>query len=294
MEKSAYTFTNPFIAGQNLIIPSSLKFLARREFKRITNEPSNSNISYKKGESSLESFLTRQTTNTITGQMPSYALCGEISAQPFWEAADSPLLEVLENTFKKNAEDIYNEYQLAVTKQNGHLTQNIKTGERFLKQGSWENFALGSLGRYSKLAKELFPITVGLLQHYGKRIVSAEFIVMEEDTLLPPHTDATNIYLAAHLGLKVADNCGIQVKNKVRELHQGDWLCFDQSFVHSAWNKGESQRVNLLITFFHPEINDDEIELLLKFITQLKRKVILFSPIIILEYAFLKLKSLIT
>lgn len=301
--KTHYTFDAPFIGGKNILIPSSLKYLARRCFKQfskqhlaLTINSSEGAVNFEKAESLLESWLTRETRNLETGQQPTHALCRFLSPKPFWEATDSTLLANIENLLTQNTQIIAQEFMDVVeandngSKKNS-LIKNINTGEGFLEKDTWRNVQLGSLGAYSVQMKKLFPKTIALLEPLGKRIFSAEFIVMEADTTLPPHTDATNAYLVAHLGLIVPDNCGLQVKDKVRDFRQGDMIFFDQSFVHSAWNKGESRRVNLLLTVFHPEISDREAELLVEFVNVMQKRALLFSPIIIIEYLFLKLVS---
>lgn len=301
--KARYTFSNPYIGGKNIVIPNSLKYLARRCFKQfskqhlvLTNNASEGVINFEKAESLLESWLTRETRNIETGQQPTHALCRFLSPKPFWEATDSSLLADIENLLTQNTQSIAQEFIDVVeagdagSKKNS-LIKNINTGEGFLEKDAWRNVQLGSLGTYSAHIKKLFPKTISLLEPLGKRIFSAEFIVMEADTTLPPHTDATNAYLVAHLGLIVPDNCGLQVKDKVRDFRQGDMVFFDQSFVHSAWNKGDSRRVNLLLTIFHPEISDREAELLVEFVNVMQKRALLFSPIILTEYLFLKLVS---
>ena len=114
---------------------------------------------------------------------------------------------------------------------------------------------------------------------------------MEPDTVLPPHTDTTNAYLVCHLGILVEDNCGIQVDRQIREFHEGDIIFFDQSYPHSAWNKGSTSRTNLFITFYHPEITKEERELIQLFIQKTKFQVLMFLPFLLFEYGFMKLFS---
>jgi aspartate beta-hydroxylase len=289
--KQSYTFDNPFIGGKNILIPRSLKWLASFSFKRFAKKHAQENVDFGKAESLLTSLLSRNTQNTETQQQPTHALCASLLAQPFWEAKDDPLLANIQETLETNCAQIANEYRQALISESDTLAQTINTGKGFLEENSWLNVRLGTLSNYSERTQKLFPHTVSVLAPLGKRVFSAEFIIMEADTCLPPHTDATNAYLVCHLGLQVPDNCGLQVKDKIREFHQGDVIFFDQSFIHSAWNKGETTRVNLLLTIFHPEINDAETELILKFIKSLQIKALLFSPIILTEYMCLKTLS---
>lgn len=301
-----YTFDKPFVGGKDILIPKSLGYLARLSFKHFKAKKLNlateanktqSIHSFEKAESLLESWLSRETRNEQTQQQPTHALCAFLTPKPIWEAEDSPLLAHIQSLLRENTALIANEFSQALESAEAsahqkNLIKNINTGKGFLEKDTWRNVQLGSLGNYSTKIKTLFPNTIALLEPLGQRIFSAEFIVMEADTKLPPHTDATNAYLVAHLGLIVPDNCGLQVKDKLCDFHQGEVIFFDQSFVHSAWNKGESRRVNLLLTIFHPELNDTEVRLLIDFISFLQKRAFIFSPIILSEYAVLKFFAL--
>jgi hypothetical protein len=288
--KTNYSFENPFIGGKSLLFPSSLKWLARRTLLQLKENNNNASVDFGKAEGLLESLLTRQTENPVTQQRPTHALCPGLTARPVWESKDHPLLLLFEKKLAGNVDIFKQEYVQA--NQQGHYARTINTGKGYLPENSWQNIRLGNFGNYPKNIRALFPQTISLLESFGKRIFSAEFIIMEVDTSLPPHTDATNAYLVCHLGLDVPENCGVQVKDCLIDFHQGDLIFFDQSFVHSAWNKGERSRVNLLLTFFHPDISDQEVELLYNYIQVLQKKALVFSPVILTEYLFLKLFKL--
>lgn len=288
--KAQHTFDNPFIGAKNLLLPYSVKWLARLTLKQFKTDHINDAVDFSKAEGLLESLLTRNTENSETKQRPTHALCPNLTARPFWESADHPLLNQLSATLKSHSDVIHQEYQQA--NKNGSHAKVIGTGKAYLEGDSWLNMRLGNFGNYFPETKKLFPETTKLLGAFGRRIFSAEFIIMEPDTSLPPHTDATNACLVCHLGLDVPDNCGVQVKDKIIDFHQGDIIFFDQSFAHSAWNKGERTRVNLLLTFFHPEISDRECDLLFEFIQKLQKRCLYFLPVIGMEYLFLKLFTL--
>jgi hypothetical protein len=288
--KTQYTFESPFIGGKNLLIPNTVKWLARFTLAQFKKDPGNDAIDFAKAEALLDSLFTRKTENPETRQRPTHALCPNLRAKPFWESEDDILLKRLNDALNNHFEIIKKEYEDA--NKNGSQAKVIGTGKAYLEADSWLNIRLGNLGNYFPKAIELFPETCKLLQTFGRRIFSAEFIIMEPDTTLPPHTDATNAYLVCHLGLDVPDNCGLQVKDHLIDFHERDVIFFDQSFVHSAWNKGERTRVNLLLTFFHPEISDDECELIFKFIQKLQTRCLFFLPVILIEYLLLKLLRL--
>jgi hypothetical protein len=61
------------------------------------------------------------------------------------------------------------------------------------------------------------------------------------------------------LGLQVPEGqCWIKVGNETREWRNGKMLVFDTSFYHSTANDADSDRVVLLIRFWHPELSKTE------------------------------------
>ncbi len=291
-EVDQYTFDNPYNGGANIFIPSILKWRANavmQKLKKQYDKPG-SNIDFEKAEGFLNSFLNRDTKNEATGQRPAFAYCPKLTARPFWKPEDDPLIKQIHDALKQNESIIREEYVNTIKEKNIQALE-IDSGKYFLEPNAWRNIHIEDLVGTNKQAQQDFPLTLQALSSFKERIFSAEFIVMEPDTTLPPHTDATNAYLVCHLGLQVEDNCGVQVDRQICEFHEGDIIFFDQSYPHSAWNKGSTSRSNLLITFFHPEITKEERELIQLFIQKLKAQVLLFSPLLLVEYGLMKLFS---
>lgn len=290
VDTQKFTFENPYNGGAGILVPSILKWRAKVVLKRLKKSTlESSQVDFEKAEGLLNSFLTRETRNNETGQRPAFAYCPKLTAKPFWEKEDAALLGKISALLSENFLEIKDEYNQGLR---SNLTPlEIDSGKDFLEKNSWKNINLGGLGEFNEQAIKNYPKTVSVLNEFKESIFSSEFIVMEPDTVLPPHTDATNAYLVCHMGLDVGDNCGLRVHRETRDFHEKDIIFFDQSFVHSAWNKGSKTRVNLLITFFHPEINQQEQQLIQVFVEKIKRQCIIFLPLLLVEYAFLKLFS---
>jgi len=291
-EAKQYTFDNPYDGGANILVPRTLKWRSKVVINQLKGkyDKTGSNINFEKAEGFLNSFLNRDTRNIRTGQRPAFAYCPKLTSRPFWIAEDDQLIKLIQDALKENESAIREEYLNCVMEKKVQAGE-IRTGKYLLKPDSWRNIPLGGINGFSKQAQKDFPKTLQAIDGFKEKIFSVEFIVMEPDTVLPPHTDATNAYLACHLGLQVGSSCGIQVDSQICEFHQGDIIFFDQSYPHSAWNKGSSSRSNLLVTFFHPEISREEIELIQLFIQKIKFQCLLFSPLLLVEYGFLKLFS---
>lgn len=290
-DKTQYSFENPFNGGENLLIPRLIKWQAKSTLNKLQRQYSSNaqtNVDFEKAHGLLDSFLSRETANTLTGQNPAYAYCPKLKAKPFWGKGDSPMLTLVDKQLREHFEIIQKEYRDAA----GEVqAKSIATGRRFLDEGQWKNIALGSLGNFTEQAKTIYPKTIAALEPFKDRIFSAEFIVMAPDTALPPHTDATNTYIVCHLGLGTHENCGVQVDKEIREVYEGDVIFFDQSYPHSAWNKGSKPRVNLLITLFHPDMTNEENKMIQQFVARLRLRCLFLSPLILIEYALLRLKQ---
>lgn len=86
--------------------------------------------------------------------------------------------------------------------------------------------------------------------------------ILEPHSLINLHTGGCNMILTCHLPLVVPPACGLQVGLEQRLLEDGQLLVFDDSFLHRAWNKSASRRINLLWEVWHPELSDIEIRAL--------------------------------
>ena len=52
----------------------------------------------------------------------------------------------------------------------------------------------------------------------------------------------------------------MRVGDEIRYLQQDKAIIFDDSFNHEAWYDGEHTRINLILDFWHPELQDDEVK----------------------------------
>ena len=64
---------------------------------------------------------------------------------------------------------------------------------------------------------------------------------------------AATIRFRCHLGLVVNDHCALRVGNETRSWQAGRTLVFCDAEEHEAWNRGDTERVVLLLDFRNPE-----------------------------------------
>ena len=81
------------------------------------------------------------------------------------------------------------------------------------------------------------------------------FSIMRPGCLISPHRGYTKDVLRIHLGLHVNRDSGIQVGDEEASWKEGELLMFDDTEVHSAWNRGTSERVILLMDVYKSAID---------------------------------------
>ena len=105
------------------------------------------------------------------------------------------------------------------------------------------------------------PRTAALLEgirgatEFGTAFLSA----LAPRTYVSPHAGNTNAKLRCQLPLVVPGEAALRVGDATRRLEPGGALVFDDSFVHCAWNDGDSPRLVLVFDFFHPDLTPEEI-----------------------------------
>lgn len=93
-------------------------------------------------------------------------------------------------------------------------------------------------------------------EHY---LAGSYFAVMSPACHLRSHCGAFNHALRLHLGLIVPPgDCALAVNGMTRSWQPGQWLCFDDTYWHEAWNRTTSDRHILLARILHPELSVNE------------------------------------
>jgi hypothetical protein len=93
------------------------------------------------------------------------------------------------------------------------------------------------------------------LSRYSAPHFEAFFAILQPGGELTPHFGDANIQLTAHLPVIVAGGCGMDVAGETRSSEEGKCFVFDDSFLHSAWNRGDRPRVHLIVSIWHPGLS---------------------------------------
>eukprot|EP00035_Acanthoeca_spectabilis_P024901 m.455922 g.455922 ORF g.455922 m.455922 type:complete len:539 (-) comp20964_c0_seq1:1336-2952(-) len=81
---------------------------------------------------------------------------------------------------------------------------------------------------------------------------AVEFSALAGGAKLNPHCGPGNHRIRLHLGLLVPMDVGIEVAGDGRSWTEGKVLVIDDSWEHAVWNRGDLERVVLIVDVWHP------------------------------------------
>lgn len=130
--------------------------------------------------------------------------------------------------------------------------------------------------KWSKYAVD-FIIIVNLIKII-KNIDTVCFLKLSKNARLDKHygyNPSSNYILRTHLGISVPNNCGMWVNGEIKFHKENEWLTFDDSKLHTAFNNSTEDRYILLIDVKRPDFikignslrKDNRDELINEFIT---------------------------
>jgi beta-hydroxylase len=123
----------------------------------------------------------------------------------------------------------------------------VRWPEKDIHNGKWG--VIGFLFQERKmLVSEHAPITCQICDNIPG-IHTYGFSIMKPGCEIHPHVGYTGKVLRCHLGLHTNSKSAIMVDDEVRSWSDGEVLVFDDTKMHSAWNRGSTDRVILLLDF---------------------------------------------
>jgi beta-hydroxylase len=153
----------------------------------------------------------------------------------YYDPEEFPFLLPLKNSWEK----IKSEYN--------QIQSNTMIWPQDIHNGKWDVIGLRFEGKNLPMLNE----TPTLIEICSNPIFyTFGFSIMRSGAEIYPHKGLTNKLLRAHLTLYSNDMCGLLVENKEYIWKEGDLMVFDDTLTHSAWNRGSTDRVILLLDFF--------------------------------------------
>lgn len=186
---------------------------------------------------------------------PSEEYIDGLTAKPFWESAEFPWAQALQ----ENAHIIQEEFEMKL-RRDADLFSSDSKWQNSVMGGGWSAMRLQRLGVWNKDNCKEFPRTYDLLRSLNIPLAvrGVCFARQKGGSGVKPHSDGRNFILTSHLGLKVPDGCWIQVGNERKSWEEQKLLTLDTSFTHSTSNPTNDDRYVLIIDFWHSELTEAE------------------------------------
>jgi beta-hydroxylase len=201
--------------------------------------------------SGLRSFLSIEQKNPfqITRGVSMYS--GPSS--PFHDASDFPFLKTLED----NYETIRSELE-KVLNSGGAGFQTYRYGS--VGGQGWDTFHFHRGKERITENTSRCPETTRIIESIpGFFTRHSVFSLLRPGASAAPHRDYGDLTLNCHLGLIVpTGDCRIRLGSETRSWGEGKLLVFDTSYEHEVWNRCDSLRVVLQVTFFKKELTEAE------------------------------------
>lgn len=137
--------------------------------------------------------------------------------------------------------------------------------ENIKRSGRWGVFYLVEHGSAKEHNCHVCPITSNILANQStvaEMCGMVYFSILEPGTHVAPHKGPTNMRLRCHFGIEIPDGCGLRVNGETVGWESGRCLVFEDSFEHEVWNTSEKRRTILVIDIWHPDLSQEEVELL--------------------------------
>jgi beta-hydroxylase len=124
-----------------------------------------------------------------------------------------------------------------------------------LYDGRWDTFGLYAFGMKQADNCRRCPETTRLVEQVPG-MVMAGFSRLAPGTHIKPHVGYggwAQYVMRCHLGLAVPQGCEMRVGPETRTWQEGKWTVFCDATEHEVWNRGDTERVVLLMDFRNPE-----------------------------------------
>ena len=147
-------------------------------------------------------------------------------------------------------DDIIKELDQIIDQPLAPLHQTTWAGERpnlldteFKPEEAWKTFTFRFFGIDHLPNCDSCP-TIAKLIEDQPNLITVEFSMLEPNTHILPHRGFTDLVLRSHLALKIPNgDVGIIVNDVQEKWTLGEFLIFNDSYRHEAWNKTNERRV---------------------------------------------------
>lgn len=175
-----------------------------------------------------------------------------IGADPFFDAEHVPGISVLRDNWHVIAEEAR---ALLADRAAVPPLGEISPDHRHIAQNAaWKSYFFNGYGYKSIPNRARCPKTAALIDQVPN-VVVAFFSIFEPGTHVREHYGVTKAMLNVHLGILVPkgpERCEIRVNDEFRGWRDGEFLIFDETYNHEAWNESDEPRVVLFLQVMRP------------------------------------------
>jgi len=120
---------------------------------------------------------------------------------------------------------------------------------------AWKTFEFVFFGINNLENCKKCPKTFELLKQIPE-LVTAQFSILEPNTVIEAHKGYTRMVLRNHLALKVPSKelCKIKIEDEEHSWEEGKLVTFDDSKIHEAWNLSDETRMVLMLDVANPKM----------------------------------------
>lgn len=171
----------------------------------------------------------------------------------YFEPSEFDFLDVLRPSFsemRKEALGVIQEMQRL-----DWVYPELFRRDSLLDGGSRARFMLWFVGMRLKTNMDRCPRAAELCWSIPG-LVSAGFYLLGPQTKMLSHVGTRSDILRCHFGLVVPPNCALKVAGEERAWQEGEFLVFDDTHPHEAWNESDQYRCVFHLDFYHKPMSD--------------------------------------
>lgn len=191
--------------------------------------------------------LTDFSTFMVPFNLPAYGL-SKVPNTPRVDPRQLPQLRALEDNW-----EVIRDEALALQSGGYIAAKDDLPASSFYRDGRWTSFYLKVYDNDIPSARELAPRTMALIDQVPGMNV-ALFAVLNPGKHLGAHHDPFAFTLRYSLGLSTpnSEDCGLMVNGDPYVWRDGESILFDETYLHSAYNRTETPRIILMTDIDRP------------------------------------------
>jgi hypothetical protein len=115
---------------------------------------------------------------------------------------------------------------------------------------TWEQGACDAIPTICAGLKSRIPTVDSTSSYVVNNNEMAILFKLYPDSWVPPHSGASNTQINIHMSLWGSTE--LRVRDTWQKMEAGDVVCFDDSYLHEVYNRGDKERVAIVIRVMHP------------------------------------------